>query len=413
MGQFTYKAVEDDGRHVTGTIEAGDHKSAVAALTAKGQFVIELKQAAGQAVKSGAKATISISELFQFGGRRVSGKDLLAFTNQLSAAIRAGLPLYDAIQIIGKQQHKKAMKELVIDLAQSVSSGESLSEAMSKYPRIFSPLYLSMIRVGETGGILEKTITELTSILQRNEKVKTNMKNASAYPIMVLGIGLVSVIVIVTWILPVIVGAISEGALLPWPTRFLLGISTFIKNWGLFLFAGIFGASILFNRWVHGSGRFAWDGFKLRLPVVGSVLRTISVGRFARTLGALAKGGVTILESLGVVRDTLGNEVLARGIDSVAESVKTGSSLADPLEETGYFPPLLVQIVSVGEHTGKIDELLLNAADTFDEEADAAIARFTAIFPSVLIIMLALIVGFIIAATLLPIVIMQLGAGSL
>ena len=155
-----------------------------------------------------------------------------------------------------------------------------------------------------------------------------------------------------------------------------------------------------------------WDAFKLRVPILGSVLKTIAVGRFARTLGALTKGGVTILEALGVVRDTLGNEWLAREIDEVTEQVKTGTSLASPLGSSGHFPPLLVQIVSIGEQTGRLDELLLNAAETFDGEADAAIAKFIAIFPAVLILLLALVIGFIIAATLLPIVMMSLGPGG-
>ena len=160
-------------------------------------------------------------------------------------------------------------------------------------------------------------------------------------------------------------------------------------------------------------GKLKWDTFRLRIPILGSVLRTIAVGRFARTLGALTEGGVTILEALGVVRDTLGNELLGREIDTVAEKVKRGEPLAGPLGESGYFPPLLVQIVSIGEQTGKLDELLLNAAETFDTDADSAVDRFMAIFPAILILLLALIIGFIIAAVLLPIVSISLGAGAI
>jgi type II secretory pathway component PulF len=276
-----------------------------------------------------------------------------------------------------------------------------------------------MIRVGETGGLLEQTTSQLASILGRDEKIKTNMKNASAYPAFVLIIGLVSVAIIITWILPSILATIGGGlAMLPWPTRMLMAMSTLLKNlfstilgW-LFitaLAAGIF----YFFRWIKTEGRIKWDGFKLRIPVLGSVLRSIAVGRFARTLGALTKGGVIILEALAVVRDTLGNELLGREIDNVAEKVKRGESLAEPLKESGYFPPLLVQITSIGEQTGKLDELLLNAADTFDAEADSAINRFMAIFPALLILMLALVIGFIIAATLLPIIAMELGVGAL
>jgi type II secretory pathway component PulF len=206
-------------------------------------------------------------------------------------------------------------------------------------------------------------------------------------------------------------------AAMPLPTRLLLDISGMMR--GLFLtLPGWMGLAVAvagivaFRRWTRGAGRLEWDAFKLKIPVLGSVVRTIAVGRFARTLGALTEGGVTILEALAVVRDTLGNELLAREIDRVAEEVKRGEALAGPLEESGCFPPLLVQIVAIGEQTGKLDELLLNAADTFDADADAAITRFMDIFPALLILILALVIGFIIAAALLPIVMMSLSAGA-
>ena len=355
----------------------------------------------------------------KFGSRRITSKDILAVTSQLSTALRAGLPLLNGLEIIRDQQHKAVMRELLSELAKSVSSGQSLSEAMAGHEEIFSPLYLSMIRVGETGGILEQTTTQLAEILDRDEKVKTSMKNALAYPIFVLSIGLASVIVIITWILPRILNTISGGIeMLPWPTRMLMATSDFTKAvvttfYGWFFIAAIVAGFYYLRKWARFAGRIKWDAFKLRLPVLGSVLRTRAVGRFARTLGALTKGGVTILEALGVVRDTLGNELLAKEIDGVAEKVKGGASLAGPLETSGYFPPLLVQIVSIGEQTGRLDELLLNAADTFDAEADSAMTRFIAIFPAVLILILALVIGFIIAATLLPIVVMELGTLSL
>ncbi|MHC4396105.1 MAG: type II secretion system F family protein [Planctomycetota bacterium] len=408
---FIYKAVNKTGGHITGTIEAADRKGAVAGLLDKDQFVIELTEGKSvPAAEAGDRIVPEMAGFVKFGSRRVTGKDILAMIAQLSAALRAGLPLLNALEIISEQQHKIAMKEMLDGLVESVSSGQSLSEAMAKYEKIFSPLYLSMIRVGETGGILEQTTTQLTTILSRDEKIKTSMKNASAYPIFVLSLGIVSVIVIITWILPNILATISGGELvLPWPTRVLLALSSFLKAYGWLVAVLVVAGWIYFTKWTKTKGRLKWDSFKLKIPILGSVLRTIAVGRFARTLGALTKGGVSILESLAIVRDTLGNELLGRGIDDVAENVKAGTSLAEPLARSGYFPPLLVQIISIGEQTGELDELLLNAADTFDGEADAAIAKFIAIFPAVLILLLALVVGFIIAATLLPIVIMELG----
>jgi type II secretory pathway component PulF len=376
--------------------------------------VIELAEKTETVAVSGSKkAVLDLAKLASFGSRRITSKDILALTGQLSTALQAGLPLLNALEIIREQQHKAVMRKLLDELVKSVSSGQSLSEAMANHEEVFSPLYLSMIRVGETGGILEQTTAQLALVLGRDEKIKTSLKNASAYPIFVLCIGLVSVIVVITWVLPSILATISGGvAALPWPTKVLMALSEFIKFYGWLVVILVVAGWFYLRKWIRAGGRIKWDAFKLKVPVLGSVLRTIAVGRFARTLGALTEGGVTILESLGVVRDTLGNELLGREIDEVAEKVKTGASLAGPLEVSGCFPPLLVQIVSVGEQTGRLDELLLGAADTFDAEADSAIAKFIAIFPAVLILLLALVIGFIIAATLLPIVIMELGAGA-
>jgi type II secretory pathway component PulF len=420
LSEFFYKAVDKAGGHVTGVIDATDRRSAVATLTGEGRFVIELSEKAqkSQHVSGQKKVSLDLSGFLKFGSRRVTSKDILAMTTQLGTALQAGLPMLNGLELIRQQQHKVTMKEMLGDLVQAVSSGKSLSEAMAKHGRVFSPLYLSMIRVGETGGILEQTTSQLAAMLTRDEKIKTNMKNASAYPIFVLCLGIASVVIVLTSILPRIIQTIGGGMpAMPLPTKILMGLSGFLRG----LFTTVFGWVVIaliitglyyFVRWIRSEGKIKWDSFKLKIPVLGSVLRSIAVGRFARTLGALTKGGVIILEALGVVRDTLGNEFLGREIDRVAEEVKRGQPLAEPLSESGYFPPLLVQIVSIGEQTGRLDELLLNAAETFDDEADSAINRFMAIFPAVLILLLALVIGFIIAATLLPIVVMELGGGG-
>ena len=415
MGQFAYKAVNRTGMHITGMGEAPDRRSAVAILADKDHFVIELARSAEAPAVSGPEQLIrQLLGFLRFGSRRISGKDILAMTSQLSAALRAGLPLLNSLEIIRDQQHKAVMKELLAKLVRSVSSGESLSDAMSAQQGVFSPLCISMVRVGETGGILDQTTSQLAQILTRDEKIKTSMKNASAYPIFVLGLGLVSTVIVITFVLPTVMETIVGGVeMLPLPTKILLALSDFIRAYGWLVLIAAVAGGIVLNKWTRTAGRLRWDGIKLKVPILGFVLRTIAVGRFARTLGALPKGGVTILEALSVVRDTLGNELLAGKIDDVAEKVKTGASLAAPLGSSGLFPPLLVQIVSIGEQTGKLDEMLLDAADTFDGEADAAIARFMAIFPAVLVLLLALVIGFIIAATLLPIVFMSLGGGAL
>lgn len=403
---------------MAGVVDAADRRSAVSTLTGRGHLVMELiEKIHGREAVAQGPSIFPMPSSPRWGGGHVSSKDIYAMTSQLSTAVRAGLPLLNCLELLRKQQRKPGMKRMFEHLTKAVSGGMSLSEAMGEHKKAFSPLYLSMIRVGETGGILEQTSTQLAMILGREEKIKTNMKTASAYPIFLLGLGLVSATLIVTVMLPKILGTVDVGTVaMPMPTRILMSASHFLRGLftsfpGWIALAGIAGGLYALRRWTKTVGRSHWDGFRLKIPVLGPVLQTIAVGRFARTLGALTKGGVTILEALAVVRDTLGNEVLARQIDEVAEKVKRGESLADPLEQSGYFPPLLIQIVAIGEQTGKLDELLLNAADTFDTDADAAINRFMAVFPAVLILVLAVVIGFIIAAALLPIVTMSLGAG--
>ncbi len=411
---------------MAGVVDAADRRSAVAALTGRGHFVMELIEkgreheasphAPSAADSAGQTAVSGVLDSLRQG--RIGSRDVLTMTTQLSTAVRAGLPLLNCLELMRKQQRKPALKRMFERLTKDVSGGKALSEALAEHKGVFNPLYLSMIRVGETGGILEQTSLQLAMILAREEKIKSNMKTAAAYPIFLLGLGMASAILVVTVMLPKILSTVDMStAAMPMPTRVLLSASHFFRGLftsvaGWMTLAVLVAGFLAFRKWARTKGRVQWDAFRLKIPILGAVLRTIAVGRFARTLGALTKGGVTILESLAVVRDTLGNEVLAREVDLVAEKVKRGESLADPLEQSGYFPPLLVQIVAIGEQTGKLDELLLNAAETFDTDADAAISRFMSLFPAVLILVLAIVIGFVIAAALLPIVMMSLGAGA-
>ncbi|HDS84085.1 MAG TPA: type II secretion system F family protein [Phycisphaerales bacterium] len=408
MATFVYKGVDAGGQTVTGTIEAVDRKAAIADLAQRGRFASELME--GKA-EGGLFSSIRRQEGDTPHKRgAIRSKELLAMMGQLATALKAGLPIVNALEIIKSQQKKESMYKLLEEMVAAVTSGDSLSEAMERRPELFDRLSISMVRVGETGGILEQTVDELVKLKHREEKVKSNLINAAAYPIFVLTVGLISMVIILVWVLPKIITTIGIApAMLPLPTRMLMGLSHFLVGWGWACAIAIAIAAAMFNKWKQTpDGRFGWDGFMLRLPLFGPVVRTLAVGRFARTLGALTKSGVTILEALRVVRDTLGNEVLGRQIDQVSGQVKTGHSLAEPLESSGMFPALLVQIVAMGEQTGRLDELLLSAADTFDETADTVMNRFLALFPAILILLLAVAIFFIIVATLLPIVGMDL-----
>jgi len=408
MATFVYKGVDAGGGTITGTIDAVDRKAAISELAQRGQFVMELAE--GTLAGGLLGALRDKRETTPRKGGRIGTKELLAVMGQLATALKVGLPILKALEIIRSQQRKEALCKLLDELAAAVSAGDSLSDAMEQRPELFDRLSISMVRVGETGGILEQTVDELVRLKSREEKVKSNLVNAAAYPAFVLTVGLISMVVILVWVLPKIIHTIGiSAAMLPLPTRMLMGLSSFLVSWGWACAIAIGVGITLFKKWKKTpEGRFTWDGFMLRLPLFGPVVKTLAVGRFARTLGALAKSGVTILESLEVVRDTLGNEVLGAQIDEVSRQVKTGRSLAEPLDQSGMFPSLLVQIVAMGEQTGKLDELLLSAADTFDEMTDTVMNRFLALFPAILILLLALVIFFIIVATLLPIVGMDL-----
>ncbi len=405
MATFEYTGVDSSGQSINGTIEAVDRKVAIAELSSRGRFASELSEKAGK-TEAGRDRGLS----FNFGGSRVNDKKVLEMTSQLATALKAGLPILKALEILRSQQKNERMGELLDELSAAVSSGQSMSEAMARHPDIFSTLYVSMVRVGETGGILDKTMQQLTGLMSREIKIRSNLSSALAYPLFVLTVGFASMIVILVWVLPKIIKTIGMApAMLPLSTKMLMGLSHFLLSFGWLVGIGLVVGFYAFAKWKKSpEGKLAWDRFKLKLPLFGNILRTLSVGRFARTLGALTASGITILEALQVVRDTLGNESLAIQIDEVAAKVKTGANLADPLDESGVFPGLLVQIVAMGEQTGCLDELLLSAADTFDEQADSVVSRFMAIFPALLILALALVIGFIIMATLLPIMTMDM-----
>jgi len=408
MATFVYKGVDAGGQSITGTVDAVDRKAAISELAQRGQFAMELAE--GKAAGGLFAAVRGTTRAVPHKGGAIRSKELLAMMGQLATALKAGLPILNALEIIKSQQQKESMYKLLEEMVATVSSGDSLSESMERRPELFDQLSISMVRVGETGGILEQTVEELVKLKHREEKIKGDLINAAAYPVFVLSVGLLSMVVILVWVLPKIINTIGIATeMLPLPTRMLMGLSHFLVGWGWACVIAVMIGLSFFKKWKQSpEGRFGWDGFKLKLPLFGPVVKTLAVGRFARTLGALTKSGVTILEALLVVRDTLGNEVLGRQIDEVSSQVRTGRSLAEPLEQSGMFPALLVQIVSMGEQTGRLDELLLNAADTFDETADTVMNRFLALFPAILILLLAMAIFFIIVATLLPIVGMDL-----
>jgi len=401
MATFQYQALNRSGSTIKGSIDADDPQVAKAILAEKGLFVDQisaLQSTTEFVVKAPKKRTYKL---------KLSEKHRVELIRQLATALHAHLPLMSALQVVGQQSARPKEQQLVAEISDFIKSGQSLSYAMGQYPGIFDKLDISMVSVGESSGKLDQSMLQLAELSETALETKNEITTASLYPVFVLILGLVSVSIIVTFILPRILTTLAaDVAAQPWPTQVLFALSNFFKSPPGWIVLGSLATLIfLFKQWRKSPrGKYLWDGLKLRMPVIGPVQQKWAVARLARTLGTLTRGGVNIVEALQISRNTLGNEALAREIDCCAGKVRTGLSLAEALKESKRFPPLLIQIVMMGEQTGEFAGMLLSAAEAFDRDSRVAIKRFMAVFPAMLILILALIIGFMVAGTLLPIV---------
>lgn len=336
---------------------------------------------------------------------RVRRKDLTAFTRELSALLGAAIPIPQALDGLGAEEENPALRQLVIRLADAVRRGVALSAALEEHPTCFSKLYVSMVRVGEEAGVLPQVMSDLADLLEHEDEVRGEVVSAVAYPAFVLGFGVFTVIILLAVVLPRLFGMLQEMLpVLPLPTLILLGLSRFLSRfWLPLLVAGGGGVWGLRRVLRTERGGELWDRFRLRLPVLGPVFRSAALGRFARTLGTLAKSGVSLLPALRIVEDTIGNRVLGRQIARVAEETRGGDSLAAPLRKLGIFPRAVVQMIEVGEETGRLDEMLLKVADIEERHMRARTKTVVSLLAPALILVVGALVGFMVIALLLPI----------
>ncbi len=409
MPTFAYKALGVDGRDVAGELDAPDRGSAVRELASRGVSVTEIAE-------DGRRTAPLLGRPDPHRRLRVRPKQLAALTRQLAVSLEAGLPLMTALEAMGSELDHAPSRELLRRLGLRVQQGASLSDALAEHPGIFRPMYVRLVKVGETGGVLESVLSQLADTLDRQVDLRERIKSASIYPSILLLVGIVSVSIIVTVIVPRIVRSVATDTfLLPWPTRMLMRISAFVGEfWWLLL--GLAALVVVgWRQWVlRGPGRAWWDATKLRVPILGRLIRQMEAGRFARSLGMLVSGGVSITEALGVVRDTIQNVVMRDAVHRLAESIKSGESVAQPLQRSGMFPAILVQMIRVGESTGKLDEMLMRSATMHEAESRVTLDRLMNVLPVAMILALAVVIGFIVAGLMLAIVEFQTtGFGAL
>ena len=405
MNAFRYQAIESTGRSVEGVIEADDRKTALRLLGERGLFPSNLESSSnGQSRAPSLKPAILPMVSAKPGGR-IKRKDITAFTREMSALLGAAIPIPQALDGLGEEEEIPALKAVVLKISESVRKGASLSSALDEHPRLFSKLYVNMVRVGEEAGALQKVMADLADLLEHEDEVRGEVKAAVAYPLFVLGFGIVTVIVLLTLVLPRLFTMLQEMLTdLPLPTLILLKVSGFLHSYWLAFLIGV-GAAVATLRWYIRTPRGAelCDRAKLRIPVLGSVFQAAALGRFARTLGTLARSGVSLLPALKIVENTIGNRVLAAQIALVAEDTRGGHSLATPLRKLGIFPRTVVQMIDVGEETGRLDEMLLRVAEIEERHMRARTKTLISLLAPLLIVVVGSLIGFMVIAILLPI----------
>jgi type IV pilus assembly protein PilC len=419
MPRFNYIALDARGQETTGLVEAASSNAAITQLRQSGFFptsVIEeaISSADGQEGRRRAARAARVAKprakkgIALFKRKTVKSKTLMIFTRQLATLIDSGLPLLRSLNVLAKQERDKLLKKTINQLADSVQSGSTFSDALALHPRIFNNLYVNMVKAGEVGGVLELVLTRLSEFQEKAAKIRNKVLAAMVYPAIVMTMAIGILVFLLIFIVPrfeVIFHDLLGDKPLPPATRFVLGVSGFMKEHGLVLF-GVLVAVIAIYKFAGRTqrGRLFIDNLKLRMPLFGNLNRKTAISRFSRTLGTLVTSGVPILQALNITRETAGNAAIAQAIGKVHDSVKEGESIVQPLEASKVFPPMVVSMVDVGEETGKLPEMLLKIADVYDDEVDNAVVALTSMLEPIMIVFLAVIVGTIVLALFTPLI---------
>jgi len=406
MGAFRYQAVEASGNAVNGVIEADDRKAALQLLSTRGIFASQIEACVNGVAANGARAASAPSTVgARNSGGRIRRKQITAFTRQLAALLGAGIPIPQALEGLSEQEDAPAFRALILKISESVRKGISLSAAMEEHPRVFSKLFVSMVRVGEEAGALPSVMNDLADLLEHEEEIRGEVVQAVAYPAFVLGFGIVTVVILLTVVLPKLFSMLKDMAkVLPLPTVILLNVSAWLHHyWPVMLV--VIAALVAGGRWYlnNPKGALTFDRLKLRAPVIGPVFLSSALSRFARTLGTLTKSGVSLLPALKIVENTIGNLALARFVAQVSEETRGGDSLAGPLRKLGVFPKTVVQMIDVGEESGKLPEMLLKVAEIQEREMRGRTKTLVSLLAPALILVVGAMVGFMVIALLLPI----------
>ena len=394
MPVYKWEGRARDGKVRKGTLEAPNEAVVTAQLRSQGILPTRIKKSVGQ-----------IEVKIPGFKPKVKTKDIVVFTRQFATMIDAGLPLVQCLEILSSQQENPTFKEVILKVKEDVEAGSTFADALAKHPKVFDRLYVNLVNAGEVGGILDTILNRLAAYIEKAMNLRKKVKGAMVYPAAVVGVAVLVVAIILIWVIPVFQQMFAGvGKTLPAPTLFVIALSEFTKRYFLFMLIALFVLSFLFRRvYRTEKGRVFFDRLFLKAPVFGQLIRKVAVAKFTRTLGTLISSGVPILEGLDVVSRTAGNAIIEQAIIKTRESISEGRTIAEPLKETKVFPPMVVQMIAVGEATGALDQMLGKIADFYDTEVDEAVSALTSLIEPLLMVFLGGTIGGLVVAMYLPV----------
>jgi type IV pilus assembly protein PilC len=397
MPVFRYRARTATGTTVTATLEAQDQRGVAEKLRSQKLILIDASVVTANPIV----AFIKKINPFQ---PSVSARELVLFSRQFSTLITAGVPIVQGLTILMDQAETPLFKKIIANLRADIEQGISITDAMKKHPAAFSELYVSMIRAGEVGGILDAIMERVSAYLESAEELKGKVKGAMVYPAVISCVAGMVTLFLLIFIIPTFAGIFASfGAQLPLPTRVMIGLSNFLRHYSLVLVAAVVGGVIGFKKFrATDKGQLLTDTYILKLPVFGILLKKVAVAKFSRTLGTLIKSGVPILQALDTVGKTSGNRVIEKAIESARKSIKEGERMAEPLRRTEVFPAMVIQMIAIGEETGTLDTMLNKIADFYDQQVDVAVKALTSMIEPLIMVVMGIVVGAIVMSMFLP-----------
>jgi general secretion pathway protein F len=395
---FEYKGLNRSGSNVRGSIDADNNRSARARLKKDGIFVVDLKDK-GKAERKIKNSRTTVST------RGVGVQDLSMMTRQLATLIKANIPLVESLAAVSEQVENVTLSVVLSDIKNAVNEGGSFHKALSKYPRIFDNIYVSMCEAGEMSGTLDMILMRLAEFKESQSAITSKVRSALMYPVMMFVFTMLLLAVLFIFVIPKITEVFesSPELVLPWYTKVVIGFSGILVNYWLVILISVVSIVFIFLNWKRTpSGRVQWDAIYLKLPVVGRLGRIVAVSRFTRTLATLLNGGVPMLAAMGIVRNVVGNEIIAAAIDVGRNNISEGESIAGPLKKSGQFPPIVIHMINIGEKTGELENMLTQVSEAYDFQVKTSIDGLTSMLEPLMIIIMGCVIGVIVFSIMIP-----------